>query len=216
MSSLYSYDNIMFMLSGLKLTLIIAIATTISSVIIGTFLAVTRNYCKGKFKILGFLATAYIEIFRCTPNILWILIFRFTLKGDPIFLGIFSFTIFTSAVVAEIIRGGLNAIPTGQIEAGTSQGFNFLQILLYIILPQTFRAIIPSLFSQVTTIVKDTSYLKVIDIHEFMLNSTYVMNKANTVGQIIVMYGFVALTYFAINFGLSYCVSLYHRRIKIA
>lgn len=216
MANLLTHDNIMFMLNGLKLTMIIAVATTFISIIIGTILAITRNYCKGKLKIFSILATAYIELFRCTPCILWILIFRFTLKGNPTFLGILSFSFFTSAVVAEIIRGGMNAIPQGQIEAGASQGFHFFQIIRYIILPQTFRLIIPSLFSQVTTIVKDTSYLKVVDIHEFMLNSTYVMNAANTVSQILIMYGFIALTYFVINFSMSCCVRHYHSKIKIA
>jgi len=216
MANLFSHDNLMFMLAGLKLTLIIAVATTFFSVIIGTVLAIIRNYCIGKLKIFGILSIIYIEIFRCTPCILWILIFRFTIKGNPTYLGILSFTLFTSAVVAEIIRGGLNAIPKGQIEAGESQGFGFVRILIYIILPQTFRSIIPSLFSQVTTIVKDTSYLKVVDIHEFMLNSSYVMNTATTVSQILVMYGFVALTYFLINFAMSCCVRHYHSKIRIA
>jgi len=216
MANLFSHDNLMFMLAGLKLTLIIAVATTFFSVIIGTVLAIIRNYCIGKLKIFGILSIIYIEIFRCTPCILWILIFRFTIKGNPTYLGILSFTLFTSAVVAEIIRGGLNAIPKGQIEAGESQGFGFVRILIYIILPQTFRSIIPSLFSQVTTIVKDTSYLKVVDIHEFMLNTSYVMNTATTVSQILVMYGFVALTYFLINFAMSCCVRHYHSKIRIA
>ena len=216
MANLFSHDNLMFMLAGLKLTLIIAVATTFFSVIIGTVLAIIRNYCIGKLKIFGILSIIYIEIFRCTPCILWILIFRFTIKGNPTYLGILSFTLFTSAVVAELIRGGLNAIPKGQIEAGESQGFGFVRILIYIILPQTFRSIIPSLFSQVTTIVKDTSYLKVVDIHEFMLNTSYVMNTATTVSQILVMYGFVALTYFLINFAMSCCVRHYHSKIRIA
>ena len=216
MANLFSHDNLMFMLAGLKLTLIIAVATTFFSVIIGTVLAIIRNYCIGKLKIFGILSIVYIEIFRCTPCILWILIFRFTIKGNPTYLGILSFTLFTSAVVAELIRGGLNAIPKGQIEAGESQGFGFVRILIYIILPQTFRSIIPSLFSQVTTIVKDTSYLKVVDIHEFMLNTSYVMNTATTVSQILVMYGFVALTYFLINFAMSCCVRHYHSKIRIA
>ena len=216
MANLFSHDNLMFMLAGLKLTIIIAVATTFFSVIIGTILAIIRNYCIGKLKIFGILSIIYIEIFRCTPCILWILIFRFTIKGNPTYLGILSFTLFTSAVVAELIRGGLNAIPKGQIEAGESQGFGFVRILIYIILPQTFRSIIPSLFSQVTTIVKDTSYLKVVDIHEFMLNTSYVMNTATTVSQILVMYGFVALTYFLINFAMSCCVRHYHSKIRIA
>ncbi len=70
-----------------------------------------------------------------------------------------AFTLFTSAVMAEIVRGGLNSIPRGQFEAAQSQGFGFFATMRYIILPQTFKTIIPALFSQCTTVIKDSSYL---------------------------------------------------------
>ena len=81
MDVIFSRDNILFMLDGLKLTLVIAVATMILSILFGTLLAVIKNYCHGKLKPLAWLATGYIEFFRCTPNVLWILLFRFALKG---------------------------------------------------------------------------------------------------------------------------------------
>ena len=213
MNVIFTRANVLFMLDGLKLTLLIALGTIILSIIFGTILALIRNYCKGIFKPLAMLAGAYIEIFRCTPNILWILWIRFTVPGDPIPLGIFAFTLFTSAVVAEIIRGGLNAIPTGQFEGAQSQGFSFAQTLAFIILPQTFKKIIPALLSQVITIVKDTSFLKVVDIAEFTRNSNVVLGSLRGFSQILTLYLFVALTYFVINFALSCVVRGYQRRI---
>ncbi len=215
MSEIFTSENILFMLDGLKLTLLIALGTIILSIIFGTILALMRNYCKGVLSPFATLAAIYIEIFRCTPNILWILWIRFTIPGDPIPLGIFSFTLFTSAVVAEIVRGGLNSIPKGQFEGAASQGFNFAQTLMYIILPQTFKSIIPALLSQVITIIKDTSFLKVVDIAEFTRNSNVVLGSLRGFGQIIMLYGFVALTYFVINFALSCVVRQYQRRITI-
>lgn len=215
MSEIFTTENVLFMLDGLKLTLLIALGTIILSIILGTVLALMRNYCKGIFKPLAVIATIYIEIFRCTPNILWILWIRFTIPGDPVPLGIFSFTLFTSAVVAEIIRGGLNAIPQGQFEGAASQGFNFAQALVYIVLPQTFKGIIPALLSQVITIIKDTSFLKVVDIAEFTRNSNVVLGSLRGFGQIITLYGFVALTYFVINFALSCAVRQYQKRITV-
>ena len=203
------------MLDGLKLTILISLATIALSVILGTVLAVMRNYGRGKLRLLNIIATAYIELFRCTPNVLWILLFRFAMKGSPLFISIFTFTLFTSAVVAEIIRGGLNSISKSQFESAASQGFNFAQTLIYIALPQTFRAIIPALMSQMTTIIKDTSFLKVVDIHEFMRNSSVVLGSATTLAQICLLYGFVALTYFALNFMLSCTVRSYHQRLKV-
>lgn len=216
MSLIFTRDNLLFMLEGLKLTVLISIGTIILSIFFGTILALMRTYCKGVFSPLAKLATIYIEIFRCTPNVLWILWIRFTIPGDPIPLGIFAFTLFTSAVVAEIIRGGLNSIPKGQFEGAAAQGFNLAQTLVLIILPQTFKNIIPALLSQVITIVKDTSFLKIVDIAEFTRNSYVVLGSLRSVQQIITLYAFVALTYFVLNFSLSCVVRQYQKKITIS
>lgn len=213
MATIFSRANILFMMDGLKLTILIAIATMILSMIFGTILAMLRNYCTGKLKFLSLFATCYIEFFRCTPNVLWILLFRFAMKGNPLYIGIFTFTLFTSAVVAEIVRGGMNAIAKGQFEGAQSQGFNFFQTMWYIILPQTYKLIVPALLSQCTTIIKDTSFLKAVDIQEFMRNSSVVLGQATTAGQIIVLYGFVLLTYFVINFAMSLAVRAYQKQM---
>lgn len=213
MDAIFTRDNILFMMNGLKLTILISIATMFLSLILGTILAMIRNYCRGKWKIFSILATCYIEFFRCTPNVLWILLFRFAMKGNPLYIGIFTFTLFTSAVVAEIVRGGMNAIAKGQFEGAQSQGFNFFQTMWYIILPQTYKLIIPALLSQCTTIIKDTSFLKAVDIQEFMRNSSVVLGQAKTAGQILALYGFVLLTYFVLNFAMSLVVRAYQKRM---
>lgn len=216
MDVIFTKANVFFMLDGLKLTLLIALGTILLSTIFGTILALVRNYCKGIWSPLAKLAAIYIEIFRCTPNVLWILWIRFTIPGDPIPLGIFSFTLFTTAVVAETIRGGLNAIPKGQFEGAASQGFSFWQTLVYIILPQTFKSIVPALLSQVITVIKDTSFLKIVDIAEFTRNSYVVLGSLRTLPQILALYGFVALTYFVLNFTLSCVVRWYQGKVNIA
>lgn len=216
MGDIFSKANVLFMLDGLKLTIIIAFVTIILSIIFGTILAMIRNYCTGKLKILSWLAVAYIEFFRCTPNMLWILLFRFSIKGDPVYIGIFTFTTFTSVVVAEVVRGGMNAIGKGQYEAAQSQGFGFFQTMGLIILPQAFKKIIPSLLSQCTTIIKDTSFLKAVDIHEFMRNSAVVLGTATSIGQILALYGFVLLSYFILNFALSLVVRAYQKKVVVA
>lgn len=216
MNELFSVENLIFMLDGLKLTILIAIGTIALSLFFGTILALLRNYCKGKFMIFSKLAGAYIELFRCTPNILWILFFRFSMKGDALPIAIFTFTLFTSAVVAEIIRGGLNGIPKGQFEAAEAQGFHFVEILIYIILPQTYKGIIPALMSQVTTIIKDTAFLKAVDIQELTRNSQIVLASARGVGQICALYGYIALNYFILNFALSCAARYYQKKTKVA
>lgn len=119
-----------------------------------------RTYASGRFKWAASLVAVYTEFFRCTPNLLWILWIYFTVKGNKIAVSVFAISLFTSAVMAEIVRGGLNSISKGQFEAAQSQGFSFIQTSWYIILPQTYRKIIPALLSQVITVIKDTSFLK--------------------------------------------------------
>ncbi len=216
MAAIFSASNVAFMLQGLLNTIIISLASIILSIIVGTVLALAKSYCTGRLRWISWLVSAYIELFRCTPNLLWILIFRFTVQGDNVVISILAFTVFTSAVMAEIVRGGLNAMPTGQFEAAQSQGFGFFATMRFVVLPQTFKMIVPALFSQCTTVIKDTSYLRGIDVHEFMRNSAVVMGQASTLREILVLYGFVLLTYFVLNFAISLAVRAYQRRISAA
>lgn len=213
---IFTGANISFMMKGLLLTIVIAFCTIMLSLFFGTIMAMIRHFCTGKLSVLSWLAGAYIEFFRCTPNILWILWIRFTMQGDPTLKAIFACTLFTTAVVAEIVRGGLNGIPKGQFESAASQGFSFWQTMFYIVLPQTYKSIIPSMLSQVITIIKDTSFLKVVDIAEFMRNSSIVMGQLRSPAQILTLYGFIALTYFVICFSLSCAVRYYQKKVRIA
>lgn len=212
----FTASNVSFMLQGLFNTIVISLASIGLSIIFGTILALMKTYCTGRLRWLSWIVSAYIELFRCTPNLLWILIFRFTIQGDNVLISILAFTVFTSAVMAEIVRGGLNALPKGQFEAAQSQGFGFFATMRLIVLPQVFKMIVPALFSQCTTVIKDTSYLRGIDVHEFMRNSAVVMGQASTLQQILLLYGFVLLTYFVLNFAISLAVRAYQRRIVAA
>ena len=212
----FTASNVAFMLQGLLNTIVISAASIVLSIAFGTLLALAKSYCRGRWSWLRWLVTAYIELFRCTPNLLWILIFRFTVQGDNILVSILTFTVFTSAVMAEIVRGGLNALPKGQFEAAQSQGFGFVDTMRLVVLPQAFKMIVPALFSQCTTVIKDTSYLRGIDVNEFMRNSAVVMGQASTLPQILLLYGFVLLTYFVLNFAISLAVRAYQRRSAAA
>jgi putative glutamine transport system permease protein len=202
----FTAENFRFLMIGLGNTMLIANAVVIVSVILGTILAVCRNYNK---RIPGYAASVYIEIFRNTPLLLWILVCVFMLRfGTSMIRGGFALTLYTSSVIAEIMRGGLNSISKGQFEAARSQGFNFVQTLACIILPQTFRRVVPSLMSQIITTVKDTSFLAQFAIAEFFFNAKVLMSVLPqkvrlTTAHIFLIFTFVALVYFIINFTLS-------------
>lgn len=213
---IFTPDNVSFMLGGFAKTLVISFFAIILSIVSGTVLAMVKQFCKGKLKVFSLLVSAYIELFRCTPNLLWILFIYFTVKGNDVVISVLAFTIFTSAVMAEIIRGGFNSIPKSQFEAAQSQGFGFFASMRLIILPQTFKTIIPALFSQCTTVIKDSSYLAGINVAEFMYTSKVVMAKTTGLEGVLLVYGFVFLLYFALNFGISLLVRMYQRRIAAA
>lgn len=212
----FTAANVTFILRGFVKTLEISALAIVLSILVGTVLAMVKQFCRGRLSVLRWLVSAYIELFRCTPNLLWILFIYFTVKGSDVFVSVLAFTVFTSAVVAEIVRGGFNSIPRSQFEATQSQGFGFFSSMWYVILPQTFRTILPALFSQCTTVVKDSSYLAGINVAELMFSAKVVMSSTSNLGQMLLLYGFVFLLYFALNFGISLVVRAYQRRLVAA
>ena len=210
---IFNATNLVYIMGGFVKTIQISVLAIIFSIVLGPVLALVKSYGP---RPLRWLVSAYIELFRCTPNLLWILFIYFTVQGTDILISTLAFTLFTSAVMAEIVRGGLNAVPAGQFEAARSQGFGFFGTMGYIILPQTFRTIIPALFSQCTTVIKDSSYLSGINVAEFMYTTNVVMAHAVELNQVLMLYGFVFLLYFALNFGISLLVRAYQRRVVAA
>lgn len=239
LSMLQNPAILFYIFKGVAFTLIISVLAVLIGLILGSVLALVRNYCtRGKLKILKWLAVAYIEIFRNTPLLLWIfvcLVFcpcpgildrqMFGLSSVEVkllFRAVVALVLFTSSVVAEIVRGGLNSVAKGQFEAGNSQGFNIFQIMWYIVLPQAYRNIIPTLLSQVITTIKDSSYLANVAVIELMartkqlLSSSYVYNGLGTVNvsDVFVLFGFACVIYFIINFTLSCIVRHMQKRMK--
>lgn len=199
--SVLTPTNINFILQGLKLTLYISFISIVLSTLIGTVLAVMRN---GKNTPLRLISSIYIEFVRNVPNLLWIFIIFlvFQMKSTP--AGITAFTVFTSAALAEIIRGGLNGIDNGQTEAGLSQGLTHFQVFIYIIFPQAFRKMLPAVISQFVTVIKDTSLLySVIAIQELFGKSQILMGRYFEASQVFTLYALVAAIYFIINFAIS-------------
>lgn len=228
-----------YILKGTVFTLIIALIAVVLGIVIGSVLALCRNYCTSKkTKIFGMIATVYIEVFRNTPLLLWIFICLVfcpcpelfnrklfgltTVETKLLFKAAVALILFTSSVIAEIIRGGLNSITHGQFEAGHAQGFNVVQVMIYIILPQAYRNVIPTLLSQVITTIKDSSYLANVATIELMARTKQLLSAASryngtgnvNVSDVFVLFGMAALIYFIINYTLSCVVRSMQKRRK--
>lgn len=241
LSMLGNGDLMMYFYKGVAFSLVIAVAAVFVGIVFGTLLALMRNYCNtGAKRGLKWFSIAYIEVFRNTPLMLWLFISLVSFPAPPIpldfakslglsttevqilFKAVLALVLFTSSVMAEIIRGGLNAISDGQFEAGFSQGFNFVQVLLFIILPQAFRAIVPTMLSQVITTIKDTSYVANIAYIEFLgrvfrmiqLAPMYTGQSTQNVSDVFVLCGMACLIYFVINFSISLLVRGIEKRQK--
>lgn len=201
MQELFTYNNMVFLLEGLKLTLYVAFVAILLSTIFGTVLAILRNRPSG---VLKWLATLYIEIVRNVPNILWMFVIFLIFRLQSVDAGIVSFTIFTTAALAEIIRGGLNSVNAGEVEAAESQGLKEYQVMWHIILPQAFRNMLPAIISQFVTVIKDTSFLyAILALQEILGKANILMGRYTATSQVFVLYGLLALTYFIINFTIS-------------
>ena len=230
-----------YIMKGVAFTVIISVVAVLFGILFGSILAMVRNYCNGRGnRVFKWIATIYIEIFRNTPLLLWIFI-CLVFCPCPAFLehkmwGLSSaevkllfktavaLVLFTSSVIADIVRCGLSSVAPGQFEAGHSQGFSTVQIMLYIVLPQAFKNIVPTLLSQVITTIKDSSYLANVATIELMsrvkklLSSAHRYNGLNTVNvsDVFILFGFACVIYFIINFTLSCIVRSMQKRKKKA
>lgn len=201
MQELFTVNNMVFLLDGLYLTLYISVIAIFLSSIFGTILAIMRNQERG---LLKWIATIYIEIVRNVPNILWIFVIFLIFRLKSVDAGVASFTIFTTAALSEIIRGGLNSVAKGEIEAAESQGLANSQIMWHIILPQAIRNMLPAIMSQFVTVIKDTSFLwSVLALQELLGKANILMGRYTATSQVFVLYGLLALIYFVVNFTIS-------------
>lgn len=197
---LLQLKNLWFLAQGLGITLLIAGGSLALSFVFGTALGVLRH---SESRLASKAAGLYVEVVRNIPNLLFILGVRFLTPLPPLAAAIVAFTIFTTAAVAEIVRGGLNSIPKGQWEAARSQGFSSLGILVHVILPQALRNMVPPLMSQAITVVKDTSFVWVVGIEELTGKGMILMGLYATLPQVFTLFTLLAGTYFAVNFGLA-------------
>lgn len=206
---------------GLRLNLIVAALAIVLAFPLGLLLALAR---RSSFPVLRFLSTGYIELIRGVPLISLLLMGQFFLgfflnTSSPLSdltRAIAAFTLFTAAYVAEIVRGGLQSVPKGQIEAGQSVGLSPIGVTRLIVLPQALRAVIPAMVGQFIALFKDTSLLYIIASAEILRVRSLVHAQAEFRGfGIAETLVFVMLAFWAFSFTMSRESQRLERRLGI-
>jgi general L-amino acid transport system permease protein len=206
---------------GLHLNLVAASAAIVLACPLGMLLAIGR---RSRLPAVRMISIVYIEFFRGAPLITFLLAASYFL---PFFLGssselsqvtraIAAITLFSAAYVAEIIRGGLNAVPSGQIEAGQAVGLSASKITRLIVMPQALRAVIPAMVGQFISLFKDTTLLTIISITEILdvRSLVHAQSAFRTIG-IAETFVFVAFTFWAFSFTMSRESQRLERRLGV-
>ncbi len=202
------------MLDGFKNTIIITLGALAISIVLGSLIAVIRYLgedvpaMKPVVKVLTF----YVNVIRGIPVVVLLLIFYFVImkSSDGLVVGIITFGINSSAYMSELIRGGINAVDKGQMEAGRSLGMSRLQCTRRIIFPQAVRYILPAVGNELIALLKETSvagYVAVVDLTRagnLVRNNTY-----DAVNPLLL----VAITYLIMVFGLDALLKKMERRL---
>lgn len=212
-------------LRGIVNTLLIAVISTILGFLIGLLVAIIRRLEINKNKnIIGYYAhkfingllSVYVEVFRGTPMMVQSVIIFYGLKQyfgidlSTMFAAILIVSINTGAYLSEVVRGGINAVDSGQFEACKAIGMTNSQAMVNIILPQTIKTILPSLGNEFVINIKDTSVLNVISVTELFFMSKSV---AGSTYQYFPTYIITAIIYLILTFTITRILLLIERRL---
>lgn len=194
-----------YLAQGLCMTLFLVAVAMIAGILIGTLLAVVRIFSPKPMQVL---AAGYVNLFRSVPLILTIFWFYFllppllrTVTGNPnltvgaIYSALAAFVLAESAYYCEIMRAGLGSVRAGQMNAALALGLTRWGALRYVVLPQAFRNMTPSLINQTVALLKDTSLVYVISLNDFLGAASKLGQRD---GHLVEMYLFVAAVYLAL------------------
>ena len=201
---------------GLVNTLFITIVAFVLGVILGliTCLVLGINSNNTFVIILKNIFKAYVSIFRGTPMLVQLLIIYFIIfassRIDSLYVAMLSFGLNSGAYVSEIIRGGINAVPVGQMEAGRSLGMSYSTVMQKVIFPQAFRNALPSLGNELVTLVKETSIVGFVGAYDLTQAFKAIANNTYDFTTVDLVMGVV---YFVIVFVITKLLSLLEMKL---
>ena len=209
-------DRYMHLVRGLGVTLLLTLLAALLGILLGFIIAVIRctNQMTGSLKLPNALCQIYLTVMRGTPVMVQLLIMHFVVLSPlgikPFLSAIICFGLNSGAYVAEIVRGGIMSVDKGQIEAGRSLGFNYVQTMVHFVLPQAFKAILPSLANEFITLLKESSVAFAIGLGDLTFGGNLI--RSTTYSPFLPLIA-VAIIYLALVMVLSKLVSILERRL---
>lgn len=211
-------------LTGVGYTMLVALIGTVVGLLIGVLIGVYRtipapkNKAARVFKRIGdWILSAYVEIFRGTPMMVqaMVIFWGFALLNngrtmDVTVSGLIIVSINTGAYMAEIVRGGIISIDKGQFEGAHAIGMGHGKTMLYVVMPQALRNILPSVSNEFIINIKDTSVLNVIGFTELFFMAKDIVTQTYKTFQ---TYLLVAIVYFLLTFGISMLLRFIERKM---
>lgn len=219
-------DRWRYLVDGLRATIIITFSALIIGIVIGLVVATVRSthdktietmhpgIGRTILKILNFICKLYVTVIRGVPVVVQLLIAYFIIfvsVTNGVVVGILTFGINSGAYVAEIFRGGIMAVDPGQMEAGRSLGFNYVQTMRYIVVPQAFKHILPALLNELIALFKETAVVGYVAVKDLTKGADII--RGRTFSPFMPLFG-AALIYLVFVMFFSWIVGKLERRLR--
>ncbi|NLQ17135.1 amino acid ABC transporter permease [Marinomonas sp. M1K-6] len=199
---------------GLWVTIKISFVSLIFAVLLGVMFGLMRV---AQGQVWRNLAVTYVEVIRGTPLLVQIFIVYFFIGTvfdlDRFTSGVAALSIFTGAYVAEIVRAGIQSVPAGQMEAARSLGMNYVQAMVYVIMPQAIKRTLPPLAGQFINLIKDSSLVSVISITDLTKAGREVVSGSFAPFEV---WFTVAVLYLVVTGGLSLLIQCLEKRLSVS
>ncbi len=194
--------------SGIMLTMVLATLSIVLSFPLGVLLALGRT---SRLPVVRAVSVGVIEVVRGVPlitilfmaQVMLPMFLPLELTIDRVVRAIAGMTIFTAAYLAEIVRGGLQAVPEEQLQAARALGLSEVLVTLLVLLPQALRAVIPAILGQFVSIFKDTSLVSIVGLLDLLGILGSITKQREFLGTVREVFLFAAVFYFVVSYGMS-------------
>lgn len=210
-------DRWHYITRGLRTTVLITVFALILGVVLGFIVAIIRSAHDktGKLKVANFICRLYLTVIRGTPVVVQLLIIYYGIFAsvtiEKMIVAVIAFGINSGAYVAEIVRSGIMSIDKGQLEAGRSLGFSYAQTMVYIIIPQAFKNVLPALGNELIVLLKETSISGYIAMEDLTKGGDIIRSRTFDAMMPLIA---VAAIYLTMVILLEFLVGKLERRLR--